>query len=290
MSKSHKGHFRECRTNSQPSLSSSRSPARIAPRWRVTRIHVLSGVLIVAIAAIALFGCSSSKSQESDNRAANHSIASLSPEQCAAGAQIQAAGDLTGPEGSYLIQPGDQLSLEFYLSPEFNDEVTVRTDGKVTLRAIGDIKAWGLTPAQLAQELDKGYMSELRSPDAVVHVKNMPNRQVYVQGQVNKPGAFPLDTGMTAVQAVSAAGGLTDQASDNAVLIRRDYCGEPSGVKIDLANAMDHPEKGADAVLMPRDVIVVPRSTIANVDLFVKQYIQGILPVPPYMSFPGPAL
>jgi polysaccharide export outer membrane protein len=269
--------------------STSRLAARAASRWRVAWVHLLSGVVIVAITAIALFGCSSSVDEDTA-RAANRSVARLSPEQCAAGAQIAMAGDTAGPDGSYLIQPGDQLSLEFYLSPEFNDEVTVRPDGRVTLRVVGDIKAWGLTPAQLAQELNKAYMAELRSPDAVVHVKNMPSRQVYVQGQVNKPGSFALDSGMTAVQAVSAAGGLTDQASDNAILIRRDYCGEPSGVRIDLARAMSHPERSEDAVLMPRDVIVVPRSTIANVDLFVKQYIQGLLPVPPYMSFPGPAL
>ncbi len=160
----------------------------------------------------------------------------------------------------------------------------------ITLRVVGDIKAWGLTPAQLSQRLDQAYQSELRSPDAVVHVKNMPSRQVYVQGQVNKPGAFPLETGMTAVQAVSEAGGLTDQAGDDAVLIRRDLCGEPTGIRIKLAKALEHPEANQDAALMPRDVIVVPRSGIANVDLFVKQYIQGILPIPPYMSFPGPAL
>src|SRR5438309_750558 len=105
MSKSHKGNPREFETINEQSSSSFGSVARVAPRWRVTRIHVLSGVLIVAIAAIALFGCSSSKSEESDSHAANHSIARLSPEQCAAGAQIQAAGDLSGPEGSYLIQP-----------------------------------------------------------------------------------------------------------------------------------------------------------------------------------------
>lgn len=207
-----------------------------------------------------------------------------------AGAEIDETAAMNDPNGSYLIQPGDQLTLEFYLNPEFNDETIVRPDGMITLRVVGDIKAWGLTPAQLSQRLDQAYQSELRSPDAVVHVKNMPSRQVYVQGQVNKPGAFPLETGMTAVQAVSEAGGLTDQAGDDAVLIRRDLCGEPTGIRIKLAKALEHPEANQDAALMPRDVIVVPRSGIANVDLFVKQYIQGILPIPPYMSFPGPAL
>jgi polysaccharide export outer membrane protein len=247
------------------------------------------GALIAAIVTIALAGCAG-KSDDSDSGASKRASSHLSPEQCAAGAQIDEAAAMSGPDGGYLIQPGDQLSLEFYLNPEFNDEVTVRPDGKITLRVIGDVKAWGQSPAQLAQTLDKAYISELRSPDAVVHVKNMPSRQVYVQGQVNKPGAFPLETGMTVVQAISEAGGLTDQASDNAILIRRDLCGEPTGMPIKLAKAMDHPEQGQDVALMSRDVVVVPRSGIANVDLFVKQYIQGILPIPPYVSFPGPAL
>jgi polysaccharide export outer membrane protein len=158
------------------------------------------------------------------------------------------------------------------------------------MRVIGDLKAWGLTPAQLAQELDKAYLSELRSPDAVVHVKNMPSRLVYVQGQVTKPGSFPLEPGMTAVQAISDAGGLTDEAANEAVLIRRDYCGQPSGIPVNLAKAMSSPEAKKDIGLMPRDVIVVPRSTIANVDLFVKQYVTGLMPVPPYLSIAGPAL
>jgi polysaccharide biosynthesis/export protein len=256
---------------------------------RASDYQMISRTLIAAIVTIALFGCADGVEQ-SDVRATNGMTSRLSPQSCAVGAQIDEAAAMSAPDGSYLIQPGDQLSLEFYLNPEFNDEVTVRPDGNLTLRIIGDIKAWGLTPAQLAQALDKAYMSELRSPDAVVHVKNMPSRQVYVQGQVSKPGSFPLEAGMTAVQAVSEAGGLTDQAGDDAILIRRDLCGQPSGIRVKLAKAMDHPEKGEDVALMPRDVIVVPRSTIANVDLFVKQYVQGLLPIPPYMSFPGPAI
>jgi polysaccharide export outer membrane protein len=262
-----------------------REPRSPAPPWRTT-----ARALIAAIVTITLLGCSEGTDENSDVRAANRATSRLSPEQCAAGAQIDEAAAMSGPDGSYLIQPGDQLAVEFYLNPEFNDEVTVRPDGKITLRAIGDVKAWGQTPAQLADDLDKAYQSELRSPDAVVHVKNMPSREVYVQGQVSKPGAFPLEAGMTAVQAVSEAGGLTEEAGGSAVLIRRDYCGQPTGIRVKLGTAMDHPERSQDVALMPRDVIVVPRSTIANMDLFVKQYVQGLLPIPPYMSFPGPAL
>jgi polysaccharide export outer membrane protein len=202
-----------------------------------------------------------------------------------AGSEIQQAANRRDDVG-YSIQPGDVLSVDFYLNPEFNDEPTVRPDGKVTMRLIGDIQAAGLTPSQFAARLDRAYLSELRSPDAAVHVKSTPSRLVFVQGQVTKPGSFALEPGMTALQAVGEAGGVTPEAADKAVLIRRDICGQPRGMKIDISDAQGKLGKGEDVALMPRDVLVVPRSKIANVDLFVKQYLQGLMPIPPYLSLP----
>ena len=90
---------------------------------------------------------------------------------------------------------------------------------------------------------------------------------------------------MTALQAIADAGGQTDEAElSNVVLIRRDACGRADGSKIDLASATGSPDKGEDVMLMPHDTLVVPRSKIANVDLFVKQYISDLLPVQPYLS------
>lgn len=244
--------------------------------------------LVAAIVTIALIGCSSENAAHNDQRVLAQANAStrLSPEQCIAGAQIDEAAATGGPDDQYLIQPGDVLGIDFYLSPEFDEQVVVRPDGLITLRQVGDVKAWGLTPNQLAQQIDQAYLKELRNPGVVVHIKNMPSRQVYVEGQVNKPGAFPLEQGMTAVQAVSAAGGLTEQASGNAIIIRRDLCGQPSGIRFDINKAMKNPDQSSDVALLARDVVIVPRSGIANVDLFVKQYITGLLPIPPYATIP----
>jgi polysaccharide export outer membrane protein len=171
------------------------------------------------------------------------------------------------------------------MNPEFNDTATVNPDGKIVLRLVGPIQAAGLTSDQLALSLDKAYENELRNPGASVHLKNMPGRKVYVEGQVNKPGAFQLQPGMTAVQALAMAGGVTDSADpETSVLIRRDACGQPQGSKIDLASAEKEPGTGDDVVLTAHDVIVVPRSRIANADLWVKQHIRDILPVEPYLS------
>ena len=78
----------------------------------------------------------------------------------------------------------------------------------------------------------------------MVHLKNMPGRQIYVQGEVTKPGAFPLQPGMTAVQALALAGGVTvDSAPQNTVLIRHDACGQSQGSKVDLASALQEPRQ-----------------------------------------------
>ena len=142
-----------------------------------------------------------------------------------------------------------------------------------------------LTPSQLAASIDKAYSNELRNPGAVVHLNNLPSRQVYVEGEVTKPGAFPLQPGMTAVQALALAGGVTDNSDpESAILIRRDACGQSQGSKIDLAAATKNPGSAEDVALTARDVVVVPKSRIANADLWVKQHIRDILPVEPYIS------
>jgi polysaccharide export outer membrane protein len=240
------------------------------------------GRLSAGLCALALAGCAAAPSHGETNRTALAPNA-ITPEQCAAGAMIQAASET---DSTYLIQPGDQLGIEFYLNPDFNDDIVVRPDGKITLRLIGDIPAAGLTPARLSQQLDKDYLQELRDPNAAVHVKNMPSRQIYVEGEVTKPGAVTLDAGMTALQAIASTGGLTPESGDTAVLIRRDFCGSPQRTDIDLKAAMKSPAQGEDLALLPRDILLIPRSGIANVDLWVDQHIRKLIPVNPYLPIP----
>jgi protein involved in polysaccharide export with SLBB domain len=256
------------------------------PARTLTRFRPIAPVALVCL-AVGTCACSSGNNEamRGDVAPALVSPTMHAPEQCMAGGEIQQAA-IPHDQDSYVIQAGDVLSVDFYLNPEFNDEPTVRPDGKVTMRLIGDVQAAGLTPRQFAASLDKAYLRELRSPDAAVHLKSTPDRLVFVQGQVTKPGSFALESGMSALQAIANAGGVTPEAARNAILIRRDICGQPHGMKIDISNEEAKVGNGDDVALMPRDILVVPRSKIANVDLFVKQYIQGIMPIPPYFRLP----
>jgi len=240
--------------------------------------------LCVSATISLLFGCSSSVKNEREESSAA-ATAPMTPEQCEANGQIvQAAAQ----DDRYVIQRGDSLSVTSYLNSEFNQDVIVRPDGQIAMTLVGNVAAAGRTPQQLADDLDKDYSHELRNPDISVLVKNMPSREVYVEGQVSKPGSFPLDPGMTVLQAVAAAGGLTDQAGKKAVLIRRDACGVAQGMPINLDKAIKTPGEGEDTVLATRDIVVVPRSGIANFDLWVNQYIRQVLPVNPYIAATAP--
>jgi polysaccharide export outer membrane protein len=236
----------------------------------------------ITIAAV-LSGCSAGSKNQGDSRDSKEFASKpMSAEACAANASIQESAT---QDADYRIQPGDQLALDFYMNSEFNDTATVDPKGKIVLRMVGPIQAAGLTPASLASSIDDAYRNELRNPGAVVHLANSPNRQIYVTGEVAKPGAFPLQPGMTAVQALALAGGVTvDSAADKTVLIRRDACGQSQGTTVDLASALKKPGSAEDVALMSHDVVVVPRSGIANADLWVKQHIRDILPVEPYIS------
>jgi protein involved in polysaccharide export with SLBB domain len=260
-----------------------------ATKMESSRKKIFPTALIAALCTLGIAACSTASHDRGDQPGRNDSqqTASLNPELCMQNGAGFEPASFDG--GGYHIQPGDQLAVDFYLNSEFNDNVSVQPDGRIVLRLVGPLQASGLTPAQLSSAINQAYAKELKNPSATVHVQNMPSRQIFVQGQVNHPGGFPLQPGMTALQAIASAGGHTDEAAmENVVLIRRDACGKADGSKLDLASATDTPDKGEDVMLMPRDTLVVPRSKIANVDLFVKQYIRDLLPVQPYLSPPIP--
>ncbi len=245
---------------------------------------LLNPFLGLVLAAALVSGCAAASSTDNGDQL---SAAATRKNTCSPALMLAAQ---EAEKGIYVIRPGDELQLDFYLNPEFNRTVTVRPDGDISLDLVGSMPAAGLTPEQLADKLNHAYLRELRNPGAVVHIVKSPTWRVYVQGQVAHAGSFPLEPGETAMQAIAEAGGVTENAgAGDAVLIRRDACGNAHGQKIDLRGA-DNGKHMEDVALMPSDIVVVPRSAIANVDLFVKQYVQNLLPFPPYMTLPLPAI
>lgn len=183
----------------------------------------------------------------------------------------------------YRIRTGDLLDVRFYKTPELNVErVPVRNDGRVSLDLVGDVQAAGLEPDQLAADLSRAYARELQDPRISVIVREF-GGQVFVGGEVGSPQALKYADGMTALQAIQAAGGFKDESSrQNVVLLRRET-DRYAGYRLLLESALTGEDYGQNVALQPNDVVFVPRSRISNLNLIISQYLNKNLPTIPIL-------
>lgn len=181
----------------------------------------------------------------------------------------------------YILQPGDNLDIKFFYSPDLNDNITVRPDGNISLQLIDDVQAAGLTVQELDNRLTRKYRGKLpEGADVSVIVKDFSDERIYITGEIARPGEYPLKHKLTILQAVAAAGGFNDSAKRDAVLVIRQQ--EEDAPKVFLAQLQDDDllkmgDGGTYNMLSPRDIIVIPKSNVSKVDLFMDQYVRDIL-------------
>jgi protein involved in polysaccharide export with SLBB domain len=185
-----------------------------------------------------------------------------------------------------VLQVGDLIAIKFYQNPDLNEDVVVRPDGKISLQLIGDVTAAGREPAALAADLEQAYLRELARPRISVIVREPRAHRVWVGGEVGKQGVVPLSGGLTLFQAIQEAGGfLTTAHRKQIILIRKGPDARPVGYAMDVRPVASGERPDEDVFLQPCDVVFVPMSKIANVNLFVKQYIRDLLPIVPGFGF-----
>ncbi len=200
---------------------------------------------------------------------------------CGASPDAPAVAPSAPAATAYHVQIGDQLAVRLYLTPELNEDVMVRPDGRITTQLAEAIPAAGCTPEQVAAALRTAYAAELKDPRLTVEVKQAAPQRVYVAGEVVAAGEFTT-TGppLTLLQAVARAGGLrTTGDADRVLIVRRGGDSRPAVIRTRYADAFDGRDASADLALQPFDVVVVPRSDIAEVYVWVNQHIQQFVPV-----------
>ena len=183
----------------------------------------------------------------------------------------------------YVLRSGDVLEVKFYYHPEQNQTVTVRPDGRVLLAPIGEVAAAGTTAEKLGEIIASRY-DNLRDPRVSVNVKEFADKrfsdsQIYVGGEVGRPGVLRLKEGMTVLQAIVEAGGFRDTADIEKVILLRPLEENRFGHReINLSKVLTNEDPQSDALVTREDVIFVPRTGIARANLWVQQYIRNLLP------------
>jgi len=158
----------------------------------------------------------------------------------------------------YRIGPQDLVRIDVWKEPDISRTIPVRPDGKISLPLMNDVQAAGLTAMELAGSIREGLSKYITSPQVTVTVTEINSRRVYVTGEVMRPGAQPLLPNMTALQALTSAGGFTQFAKTKSIYILRIEDGKQVKHPFNYKAVLDgkHPEDNIQ--LQPGDVIVVP--------------------------------
>jgi polysaccharide export outer membrane protein len=133
----------------------------------------------------------------------------------------------------------------------------VRPDGKISLPLINDIQAQGMTPMQLASAITEKLKKFLNDPQVTVTVTAINSQKVFVVGEVLRPGPMPLLPNMTALQALSGAGGPTQFADQKHAYLLRHEGGKETTYPLNYKDLLRRNRRG-NMVLKAGDTIVVP--------------------------------
>jgi len=206
------------------------------------------------------------------------------------------------------LKEGDYFDLRFVYNPELNLGARIQSNGKVILPIAGEVQAAGYTPEEFREVLIKRYSRDIRKPDIAILVGVNSNAfpddialkrihteeetitvaltktagdSVFVAGEVVNPRPVGWKGYLTAMQAIAAAGGKKETGDlSRVVILRRGQFDQTEWILSDLVSPLSGKDLKNDIPLQAGDIVLVPMSMIAKLDLWVKQYIRDLTPIP----------
>ena len=170
----------------------------------------------------------------------------------------------------YQLCKDDALQLNFALTPDLNQTVTVQPDGYITLQGAGDLHVEGQTIPDVTEAIRVAYEKTLHNPIITVRLMDFDKPYFIVGGEVGHPGKFELRSDTTLTQAVAIAGGFTEASKHSQVwLFRRVSNDWAETHQYNLKEMLKTGDLHEDAHLRPGDMLYVPKNTISKIKRFI---------------------
>lgn len=155
---------------------------------------------------------------------------------------------------TYIVGAEDVLAISVWHEPELTKQVVVRPDGKITLPLVNELPAAGLTVAQLSVSISQALLKFMNAPEVNVEVQQVNSKKYYIQGEVLKPGSFPLVVPTTVMEGLANAGGFKDFANTKRIAILRGT----DRLKFNYREVRNGKRLEQNILLQPGDQIIVP--------------------------------
>lgn len=191
------------------------------------------------------------------------SVALISLTSCAKELRIREYSVMPGtpdpakpPDEYYVIGPGDTLNIQLWKEPTLSGPAKVRPDGFITLPLVNEVQVTGLTTAELRKLLTDRFKAFVNNPVVTIRIEGIASSEVFLVGQVNKPGAYPLLGNDSLLQLITRAGGLTIFADRRDIRVLRRTRNKVIEYIADYEAIIDGDLK-QDIILRPGDRIIV---------------------------------
>ncbi len=172
-----------------------------------------------------------------------------------ASSNADAKAPAIAPE-TYKIGAGDVLHITVWEEPQFTETAVVRPDGKISVPLVSDVDVAGQTPEAVQASLTEKLNKLVHKPRVTVVVQEIHSRMVFITGEVQRPGAYPLIEAMNVVQLVARSGGLTDFAKQKKVYVLR--AANSARVNVNYQKVLKGQAPEQNVELAPGDTVVVP--------------------------------
>jgi polysaccharide export outer membrane protein len=160
-------------------------------------------------------------------------------------------------DSAYIIGADDVLSINVWKEPDLTENLPVRADGMISLPLLHDVKAAGLTPMQLGNDITEKLKKYLSEPHVNVTVTQMNSQRIYAMGEVQHPGSINLLPNMTVLQALASCG-FTQFANTKGIYVLRNENGQQKKFPVPYKKLIKGQGMDQNVTLKPGDTIVVP--------------------------------
>ncbi|MBI3752908.1 MAG: polysaccharide export protein [Deltaproteobacteria bacterium] len=222
-------------------------------------------VFIAIIAMTVFYGCSAlTSSSKPDSQGLKE----------AQGASGGAGGNNEGEKegmarvSEFILGSGDKVEILVYRNDDLKRDVQIDPSGNIMYPLVGDIKAAGLSIFQLRDKIRDGLAKYIVDPQVTVGVVSTQSQKIIVLGEVKTPGFFQAESSITALEAISRAGGFTLDGKKQSVLLIRGGMKKPELIPLNLEKALKEGDLTQNIILQRGDIVYVPRTFISNVDRF----------------------
>ena len=219
----------------------------------------VTGMLLILVAMTPIAGAAQTPAVPPTTQPATATTqpAAAQPSASQAPASNQGKAVVMVDNSTYIIGADDGLQVTVWKEPSLSGTFPVRPDGMISLVLVGDVPAAGLTPMQLGINITERLKKFIQDPSVSVVVTAVNSQRVFMIGEIGRVGPMSLTPGMTPLQAISAAGGLSTFANAKHIYILRGPQGKQIKIPFNYKLALKGDSKQLIA-LEPGDTIVVP--------------------------------